>query len=188
MDVLIKQTTLDLVQGDITRQSTQAIVNAANRHLGGGGGVDGAIHRVAGPELVKASRPLALCPPGEAVITPGFRLQAAYVIHTVGPIYQDGQQGEAQVLANAYRNSLKLAAENNIQSIAFPSISTGIYGCPVAQAAKVALQTVIEGLNTLTSFNLVRFVLFSPIDYTIYTNTLRDCLKNLHDNEDKQTP
>ncbi len=185
MEVLIKETSLELVQGDITRQTTQAIVNAANKHLGGGGGVDGAIHRVAGPELVKASRPLAPCLPGEAVITPGFRLKAAHVIHTVGPIYQGGRQDEAQILARAYHNSLKLAAENNIQSIAFPSISTGVYGYPVAQAAQVALQTVIAMLNTYTNFDVVRFVLFSPIAYTTYANTLRACLQNLDSKTDK---
>lgn len=168
----INRATLALVQGDITQQETEAIVNAANSTLAGGGGVDGAIHRTAGPELVQASRPLAPCPPGEAVITPGFRLKAKWVIHTVGPIYRDGQAGESEILANAYRNSLRLAIEQELTSVAFPSISTGAYGYPVAAAATVALKTVADVLMAETSLKLVRFVLFSQSDFEIYRQAL----------------
>jgi len=170
--IQIKQTTLDLVQGDITKQKTEAIVNAANSSLGGGGGVDGAIHRAAGPELVQASRPLAPCPPGQAVITPGFRLKANWVIHTVGPIYRGGQAGEAEVLANAYRNSLHLALDRGLTSVAFPSISTGVYGYPVDQAAQVALDTVTSVLQKQEQLRLVRFVLFSRPDFETYRRVL----------------
>ena len=168
----INQTTLELVQGDITRQETEAIVNAANSALAGGGGVDGAIHRAAGPELIQASRPLAPCPPGEAVITPGFRLKAAWVIHTVGPIYRGGHSGEADILANAYRNSLNLAINRGLTSIAFPSISTGVYGYPVAAAAEVALNTVAGVLKAQHQLRLVRFVLFSQSDLETYQQIL----------------
>lgn len=166
--------TLELVQGDITQQEVEAIVNAANSSLAGGGGVDGAIHRAAGPELVKASRLLAPCPPGQAVITPGFRLKAKWVIHTVGPIYHGGRQGEAEVLANAYRHSLNLAIEKKLASIAFPSISTGAYGYPVALAARVALATVSSILATQRQLTLVRFVLFSPADFETYQQILNE--------------
>lgn len=168
----INGATLALVQGNITQQATEAIVNAANSSLAGGGGVDGAIHRAAGPELVQASRPLAPCPPGRAVITPGFRLKANWVIHTVGPIYRDGLVGEAEILAKAYRNSLRLAIEQELTSVAFPSISTGAYGYPIAAAAEVALTTVADVLATKTSLKLVRFVLFSQSDFEIYRQAL----------------
>ncbi len=170
--IQIKQATLELVQGDITAQETEAIVNAANSSLAGGGGVDGAIHRTAGPELVRASRPLAPCPPGQAVITPGFRLKAEWVIHTVGPIYQGGQAGEADVLANAYRNSLHLALDRGITSVAFPSISTGVYGYPVDEAARIALETTASVLQAQDHLRLVRFVLFSQPDFQTYHRVL----------------
>lgn len=170
--VQINEATIELSQGDITEQETEAIVNAANSSLAGGGGVDGAIHRAAGPELVRASRPLAPCPPGQAVITPGFRLKARWVIHTVGPIYRGGQQGEAETLANAYRHSLQLAIAQGLTSVAFPSISTGAYGYPIAQAARVALETVKTVLAEQTQLKLVRFVLFSRSDYEIYRRVL----------------
>ncbi len=166
--IQINQAALELVQGDITKQDTDAIVNAANSSLAGGGGVDGAIHRAAGPELVEASRPLGPCPPGEAVITPGFRLKAKWVIHTVGPIFRGGQQGEAEVLARAYRNSLYLAIKHQLTSIAFPSISTGVYGYPVQQAANIALNMVISVLKEQNQLTRVRFVLFSRPDYETY--------------------
>lgn len=170
----IKQASLELVQGDITRQETEAIVNAANSSLAGGGGVDGAIHRAAGPELVKASRAQAPCPPGEAVITPGFNLPAAWVIHTVGPRYRDGRHGEAETLANAYRHSLELAIERRLTSIAFPSISTGAYGYPIEEAARIALEKTLGVLASQEPLRLVRFVLFSRPDYEVYRQRLNE--------------
>ena len=140
------------IQGDITTLAVDAIVNAANQQMLGGGGVDGAIHRAAGPELYEAClkvpevRPGVRCPTGEARITPGFRLPAKFVIHTVGPVYYDGQHGEPEKLAACYRNSLALAAENGCASIAFPCISTGVYGYPLEEAAKIAVQEVGEFL------------------------------------------
>ena len=137
-----------IVQGDITTLAVDAIVNAANQMMLGGGGVDGAIHRAAGPELYEAClkvpevRPGVRCPTGEARITPGFRLPAKFVIHTVGPVYRDGRHGEPELLAACYRNSLALAAENGCKSIAFPCISTGVYGYPIEDAAKIAVREV----------------------------------------------
>ena len=139
---------IKVIQGDITTLAVDAIVNAANQVMLGGGGVDGAIHRAAGPELYKAClkvpevRPGVRCPTGEARITPGFKLPAKFVIHTVGPVYRDGQHGEPEKLAACYRNSLALAAENGCKSIAFPCISTGIYGYPIEDAAKIAARAV----------------------------------------------
>ena len=143
---------IKIIQGDITTLAVDAIVNAANQVMLGGGGVDGAIHRAAGPELYKAClkvpevRPGVRCPTGEARITPGFKLPAKFVIHTVGPVYRDGQHGEPEKLAACYRNSLALAAENGCKSIAFPCISTGIYGYPKEDAAKIAVREVGEFL------------------------------------------
>lgn len=134
-------------QGDITTLAVDAIVNAANSALAGGGGVDGAIHRAAGPELVRASRAQAPCPAGEARITPGFRLPARYVIHTVGPVWHGGSQGEAALLAACYRNSLALLRQVGGRSIAFPAISTGIYGYPPGPAAHIAVATVRQALE-----------------------------------------
>ena len=137
-----------IIQADITTLAVDAIVNAANQRMLGGGGVDGAIHRAAGPELyevcltVSEVRPGVRCPTGEARITPGFRLPAKFVIHTVGPVYRDGHHGEPELLAACYRNSLALAAENHCRSIAFPSISTGVYGYPIKDAAKIAVREV----------------------------------------------
>ena len=139
---------IKIIQGDITTLAVDAIVNAANQVMLGGGGVDGAIHRAAGPELYKAClkvpevRPGVRCPTGEARITPGFKLPAKFVIHTAGPVYRDGQHGEPEKLAACYRNSLALAAENGCKSIAFPCISTGIYGYPIEDAAKIAVREV----------------------------------------------
>ena len=143
---------IKIIQGDITTLAVDAIVNAANQVMLGGGGVDGAIHRAAGPELYEAClkvpevRPGVRCPTGEARITPGFRLPAKFVIHTVGPVYRDGLHGEPEKLAACYRNSLALAAENGCKSIAFPCISTGIYGYPIEDAAKIAVREVEEFL------------------------------------------
>ena len=144
---------IKIIQGDITTLAVDAIVNAANQVMLGGGGVDGAIHDAAGPELYKAClkvpevRPGVRCPTGEARITPGFKLPAKYVIHTVGPVYRDGLHGEPEKLAACYRNSLALAAENGCRSIAFPCISTGIYGYPIEDAAKIAVREVRDYLT-----------------------------------------
>ena len=152
--------------GDITEQATDAIVNAANSTLMGGGGVDGAIHRAGGPAILEECRKIVASqghlPPGEAVQTTGGRLRAAFVIHTVGPIWRDGMQGESGVLANAYRNSLRLADRLGLHSLAFPAISTGVYGYPAEAAAAVAVCTVVEELSNARNLHQVRFVLFSP--------------------------
>lgn len=163
---------LELVEGDLTEQATDAIVNAANASLLGGGGVDGAIHRAGGPEILAACRELGGCATGDAKLTHGGRLPARYVIHAVGPIYQGGSRGEASLLASVYRRSLAIAAEHRLRSIAFPSISTGAYGYPIAEAATIALAEVAGGLATHPSLALARFVLFSPADARVYARAL----------------
>jgi O-acetyl-ADP-ribose deacetylase (regulator of RNase III) len=163
----IKQARLELVQGDITHQDTDAIVNAANTSLLGGGGVDGAIHRAAGPELLAECLTLGGCPTGDAKITKGYRLKVRHIIHTVGPVYR-GSPHDAELLASCYRRSLSLGALNHLRSVAFPSISTGAYGYPVDEAAPIALKTVVEFLNTPTSIELVRFVLFDRLTFQTY--------------------
>ena len=138
---------IDLVRGDITKLDVDAIVNAANTSLLGGVGVDGAIHRAAGPKLLEECRALGGCRPGEAKMTRGYNLPARFVIHTVGPVWSGGNRGEAQTLSNCYRNCLQLAAENGIKSIAFPAISCGAYGYPISDAARIASKTVRDFLN-----------------------------------------
>ena len=170
---LINQSVIELLQGDITHQDTDAIVNAANSSLLGGGGVDGAIHRAAGPELLQATRKLSGCRTGDAKITPGYRLKARYVIHAVGPIYQPNDTTVADLLSSAYRRSLEVAVENGLQSIAFPSISTGAYGYPVEAAAKIALGTVASFAASHTQIGLIRFVLFDSFTDQVYTGVLR---------------
>lgn len=162
---------LEILQADITTLSVQAIVNAANSSLLGGGGVDGAIHRAAGPELVAACRLLGGCETGQAKITPGFQLPAKYVIHTVGPVWQDGRAGEAQLLAACYQNSFELALQNKISSIAFPGISTGIYGFPKQQAAQIALD-VMQHYHE--RFARVIACCYSEADASLYRNTLKN--------------
>ena len=162
-----------IVQGDITKLEVDAIVNAANQVMLGGGGVDGAIHRAAGHELYEAclkvpeTQPGVRCPTGEARITPGFRLPAKFVIHTVGPVYRDGQHGEPEKLANCYRHSLLLASENGCHSVAFPCISTGVYGYPIGDAAKIAVQEVENFLMSHSDMEVV-FCCFSSGDKAIY--------------------
>lgn len=159
---------ITMVQGDITRQQVVAIVNAANTSLLGGGGVDGAIHRAAGPELLAECRTLGSCPTGEARLTRGYRLPARYVIHTAGPIWEGGGQHEAELLANCYRNSLALAVQHQIRTIAFPAISTGIYGYPLAQATAIALREVRAFLAQDQTIEEVRFVCYGDEAYRTY--------------------
>ncbi len=174
MQVKIGPSVLELVEGDITRQDTEAIVNAANEQLRVGGGVDGAINRAGGPQIQEEARRVGRCPTGQAVITTGGKLEANYVIHTVGPIYHGGQQGEPELLASAYRESLKLASERGIKSLAFPSLSTGVYGYPVPDAARVALSTVKDYLAQHPEIELVRFVLFGKPTYEAYAEALEE--------------
>ena len=162
---------IELVAGDITVQEVDAIVNAANRSLLGGGGVDGAIHRAAGPELLKACRLLAGCDTGDAKATPGFRLPAKWVIHTVGPVWQGGEKGEAALLASCYRRCLEVADQLDVVSIAFPAISTGVYGFPRHLAAPIAVHTVRDAGSRV---RVVRFVLFDRETMELYEQVLGD--------------
>ncbi|MEW5821499.1 MAG: O-acetyl-ADP-ribose deacetylase [Cyanobacteriota bacterium] len=174
----INKALLELTQGDITHQKVDAIVNAANSGLLGGGGVDGAIHRAGGPKILEECKEIRAtkgkCPTGEAVITSAGKLKAKYVIHTVGPIWSGGKDHEPELLANAYRNSLKLAAQYEIITIAFPSISTGVYSYPVEHASVIALRTVANFLKTETSIELVRFVLFDVKTYNAYKKAINN--------------
>jgi O-acetyl-ADP-ribose deacetylase (regulator of RNase III) len=163
---------IEIVRGDITKLEVDAIVNAANTTLLGGGGVDGAIHRAAGPELLAECRTLRGCDPGEAKITRGYRLPASFVIHTVGPIWRDGKQREPETLANCYQNSLQLAVQNGIQTIAFPAISCGAYGYPIQEAAQIAVKTVREFLATTDKIDKVIFVLWGEDIYDAYRRFL----------------
>jgi O-acetyl-ADP-ribose deacetylase (regulator of RNase III) len=162
-----------LLRGDIAQVEADAIVNAANTTLLGGGGVDGAIHRAAGPELLEECRSLGGCRPGEVRITKGYRLPAKFIIHTVGPFWTGGQRGEADVLANCYRNSLQLAIEHGLTSIAFPAISCGAYRYPIDQASQVAVQTTDSFLRSDQQLDKVIFVLWDEASYAIYRALLR---------------
>jgi O-acetyl-ADP-ribose deacetylase (regulator of RNase III) len=163
---------MKLVQGDITKQHVDAIVNAANKSLLGGGGVDGAIHRAAGPELVDYCYTLNGCNTGEAKLSPGFRLPAKYVIHAVGPVWRGGTHNEPELLASAYRNSLEIAKEHKFKTIAFPNISTGIYGFPKDKAAEIAIKTVSDFLEKNEFPEEVRFVIFDDSNMHIYKKLL----------------
>lgn len=163
---------IELYKGDITKLAVDAIVNAANNSLLGGGGVDGAIHRAAGPELLEYNRKLGGCETGKAKITPGFRLPAKYIIHTVGPVWRGGNNDEDKLLTNCYENSLKLAVENNIKTIAFPAISTGVYGFPLERATRIAVETVKIFLKNDSSIEKVIFVCFDEKTYEVYKNSL----------------
>jgi len=175
--VNINQCRLSIIRGDITRQNTDAIVNAANSSLMGGGGVDGAIHRAGGAAILEECRQIVArqgrLPTGKAVITTGGNLKARFVIHTVGPVWHGGHGGEAELLASAYRESLKVAAENNLNSVSFPSISTGAYGYPVTEAARVALKAVASFLKeNITPIKEVVFVLFDSATFQSYSSAL----------------
>jgi O-acetyl-ADP-ribose deacetylase (regulator of RNase III) len=165
-------TQIEAKQADITRQEVDAIVNAANSTLLGGGGVDGAIHRVAGPELRAECATLGGCPTGEVRLTAGYRLPARYVIHTVGPVWSGGRRGEPDLLGRCYVNALTLADQHGVHRLAFPSISTGAYGYPISQAARIAIETVREYAREETGLELVRFVCFSADDLAVYRELL----------------
>jgi O-acetyl-ADP-ribose deacetylase (regulator of RNase III) len=168
MDFEYKGKTIRVVQGDITRIKVDAIVNAANSGLRGGGGVDGAIHRAGGPTIMEECRKIGGCPTGFAVITVAGKLSAKHVIHAVGPVWYGGKSGEADLLRKAYESSLDLADGHDLKSIAFPSISTGAYGFPIEEAAPIAIKTVLKHLAGTTGLKEVQFVLFSQPDYDLY--------------------
>ena len=173
------QNRIDIQVGDITKLCVDAIVNAANTTLLGGGGVDGAIHRAAGPELLTECRSLGGCPTGEARITRGYRLPARYIIHTGGPIYS-GSYRDAELLAACYRNSLKLAALHGISSIAFPAISCGVYGYPIEAASAVAIEITLKTLSETRGISRVIFMLFSQAFADVYTNQLNLWVERPH--------
>ena len=172
MEIKINQSKLELMEGDITNEDTEAIVNAANSNLLGGGGVDGAIHRVGGPKILEECRKLGGCETGNAKITTGGNLKAKYVIHTVGPVYHGKGKNEAELLASCYLRSLDVARESGIKSVSFPSISTGAYRYPIEEAAKIALKAVMDYLKKHSGIELVRFVLFGKSNYDIYAQVL----------------
>jgi O-acetyl-ADP-ribose deacetylase (regulator of RNase III) len=172
------RTVFDLIQGDLTEQKVDAIVNAANSSLLGGGGVDGAIHRVAGPALLEACRKIASergpLPPGEAVLTPGYALPSRFVIHTVGPVWAGGSRGERGILARCYQSVFTIGRSEGLRSIAFPSLATGAFGCPIGEAAPVALGTTLGEVLKGGSVESVRFVLWSRSDYAAYSQALEE--------------
>jgi O-acetyl-ADP-ribose deacetylase len=177
MEETINGATLRLTEGDITRESTDVIVNAANSSLRGGGGVDGAIHRVGGPQILKECSALGGCATGEACVTSGGNLKARYVIHTVGPVWQGGDKDEENLLACCYRNSLMRAVEKNANTISFPSISTGAYGYPLELAAPVAIATIRDFLAHHREIKEVHMVLFDSRSYDAYARALKNPIK-----------
>jgi O-acetyl-ADP-ribose deacetylase (regulator of RNase III) len=178
MEVEYREKFIELVQGDITRVGVDAVVNAANERLMGGGGVDGAIHRAGGPTVLAECERIGGCPTGEAVITTGGDLPARHVIHAVGPVWRGGKHGEQALLRNAYRASLGLARERGIASIAFPSISTGAYRYPIEEASRVAINAVLDALEGPSTLKRVVFVLFSDGDYAVYEEVLTGILSS----------
>lgn len=172
-EVKINRSLLSLIDGDITNEKTEVIVNAANTKLAGGSGVDGAIHRAGGPSIMEECRKIGYCPTGQAVITTGGNLKAKYVIHTVGPVYINGTEGEAELLKSAYWESLKLASSRGLKSISFPAISTGVYGYPLSEAASIAIKTAVDYLNKHTDIETVRFVLFGSKAYDTFLKELK---------------
>jgi O-acetyl-ADP-ribose deacetylase (regulator of RNase III) len=176
MEVKVNNAVIALVQGDITAEETDAIVNAANSGLRGGGGVDGAIHRAGGPSIMEECRKIGSCPTGQAVVTGGGNLKARYVIHTVGPVYRGGSRGEAGLLKSAYRESLKRVTEKGLTSVSFPAISAGVYGYPLEEAARIALTTAIDYVKDHDEIRLVRFVLFSRDTYDVFSNELKQIM------------
>ncbi|MEI6609319.1 MAG: O-acetyl-ADP-ribose deacetylase [Deltaproteobacteria bacterium] len=177
MQIKFNETEIVLVCGDLTKETTDAIVNAANEHLAGGGGVDGAIHSAGGSAIMAECRRIGSCPTGQAVITTAGKLAAKYVIHTVGPVYSGGNKGEALLLQNAYRNSLKLAREKKLQSISFPAISCGVYGYPADEAARLAMKTCIEFARENTDIKLIRHILFNRKIYDIFSAELKKVIQ-----------
>lgn len=173
MEITISETAIVVVSGDITRETTDAIVNAANKDLAGGGGVDGAIHSAGGQAIMAECRKIGGCPTGQAVITTGGKLAAKYVIHTVGPVYHGGNKGESILLQNAYKNSLKLAREKGLQSISFPAISCGVYGYPIDEAAHLAMKTCIEFARENSGIKLIRHILFNSRIYDVFSAALK---------------
>jgi O-acetyl-ADP-ribose deacetylase len=173
MDVKLENSTLSILEGDITREETDAIVNAANSGLRGGGGVDGAIHRAGGPAIMEECREIGHCPTGQAVITTGGNLKARHVIHTVGPVYSGGGRNEPALLKSAYLESLKLASKKGLKSVSFPAISAGAYGYPLNEAASIALKTAIDYLKEHQEIELVRFVLFGKPMYDVFAEQLK---------------
>jgi len=178
MKLTLDETTLELHQGDITRLAVDAIVNAANSGLRGGGGVDGAIHRAGGPAIMAECRRIGGCPTGQAVVTTGGNLPARYVIHAVGPIWQGGGRGEPELLRSAYATSLLRAEELGVTSIAFPSISTGVYGYPIALACPIAVTAAIDHVQRGTVLQRIVFCLFSAGDFAVYDEFLRNITRN----------
>lgn len=179
---------ISLIRGDITRQTTDAIVNAANTSLLGGGGVDGAIHRAAGPELLAECRKLGGCLTGSAELTRGYRLPAKFVIHAVGPVYRNGHSGEPELLAGCYRTALRLAAENQIRSIAFPAISCGVYGYPLEDAARIAIGETSENLEKNDLPERVVFVLYDEAAYEAYLRVYNELASNQPDRKAHDRP
>ena len=165
---------IEVIDADITRQDVDAIVNAANSSLLGGGGVDGAIHRAAGPQLLAECQTLNGCPTGEAKITKGYRLPAKFVIHTVGPVWHGGNRNEDHLLESCYRKSLQLAVQNNLTTIAFPSISTGVYGFPIERASRIATRTVKAFLEQDETIEKVIFICFGQHDYNVYQEAVKE--------------
>lgn len=174
MEIKVGKSKIVLKRGDITLEKVDAIVNAANNTLLGGGGVDGAIHRAGGPRILEECRKLGGCETGDAKITTGGNLPARYVIHTVGPVWSGGNRGEPEKLASAYRRSLEVASENKCKTVSFPSISTGAYRFPIEKASKIALKTVVDYLNSHSDIEQVNFVLFSDRDLETYKESARE--------------